>query len=478
VEHERGTGSSVPNVLASRYASAAMVDVWRPEGRIRLERELWIAVLRAQVELGVPAPDGAIEAYEAVVGEVDLASIAARERVLRHDVKARIEEFCALAGYEVIHRGMTSRDVTENVEQLQVRRALELVRDRLVSALALLARRAVEHRGTVVVGRSHNMPAQPTTFGKRLANVGEELLSAYDRIVSILDRQPLRGLKGPVGTQADLVALLGDADKVEALEAAIARHLGFERRLDSVGQVYPRSLDLEVVGSLVQAASAPTSFATTVRLMAGDGLITEGFAAGQVGSSAMPHKMNPRSCERIVGLKHVLDGYATMVTGISGGQWFEGDVSCSVVRRVALPDAFLAIDGLFETFLTVLGEFAVFPAVIERELERQLPFLATTHVLTAAVAAGVGREIAHEVVKEHSLAVAVAEREGRDEDLFARLAADPRLPLGADDLADILASARHLTGTSGDQVDRFAARVAAIAAAHPEAAGYRPEEIL
>ena len=244
MDQGRGTPSSMPNVLASRYASAAMVEVWRPEGRIRLERELWIAVLRAQAELGVPVPAGAIEAYEAVVDDIDLASIAARERVLRHDVKARIEEFCALAGHEVIHRGMTSRDVTENVEQLQVRRALELVRDRIVAALVLLAERAVEHRDTVVVGRSHNMPAQPTTFGKRLTNVGQELMSAYERIESLLERQPLRGLKGPVGTQADLVALLGDAEKVEALEATVAEHLGFERRLDAVGQVYPRSLDI------------------------------------------------------------------------------------------------------------------------------------------------------------------------------------------------------------------------------------------
>lgn len=475
---DRGATTPIPNILASRYASAAMVDVWRPEGRIRLERELWIAVLRAQSELGVPMPDGAIEAYEAVVDDVDLGSIAAREQILRHDVKARIEEFCALAGHEVIHRGMTSRDVTENVEQLQIRRALELTRDRIVAALVIIAERAVEHRDTVVVGRSHNMPAQPTTFGKRLTNIGQELMSAYERIDSLLERQPLRGLKGPVGTQADLVALLGDADKVEQLEQRVAEHLGFERRLDAVGQVYPRSLDLEVVGSLVQAASGPSSFANTVRLMAGDELITEGFAAGQVGSSAMPHKMNPRSCERIVGFKHILEGYYTMVAGISGGQWFEGDVSCSVVRRVALPDAFLAIDGLFETLLTVLGEFAVFPAAIERELDEHLPFLATTHVLTAAVAAGVGREVAHEVVREHSLAVAAAKRDGRDDDLFARLAADTRLPLDATALEEILRSARGLTGTAGDQVDRFVERVAIVGALHPAASAYRPRAIL
>jgi adenylosuccinate lyase len=470
--------AAIPNVLAQRYASRQMVGIFTPEARVVLERELWVAVLRAQADLGVPVPDGAIDAYEAVLHDVDLAAIAARERVTRHDVKARIEAFCALAGHEVIHRGMTSRDLTENVEQLQVRRALEVVRDRVVTALTLLAERALEHRATVVAGRTHNVPAQPTTLGKRFANAGQELLLAHERLEHLLATYPLRGLKGPVGTQSDLIELLGSVEKVDALEERIATHLGFARRLDAVGQVYPRSLDHEVVTTLAQVAAAPSSLATTVRLMAGAELVTEGFAEGQVGSSAMPHKMNARSCERIVGLKHVLDGHVTMVAALAGSQWNEGDVSCSVVRRVALPDAFLTIDGLFETFLTVLTEFAAFPPVIERELARTMPFLATTRVLIAAIGAGVGREVAHEVVREHSLAVARALREGRDDDLVARLADDPRLPLDRAALDAIVAATASATGTADAQVERFASRVALIAALHPEAAAYRPEPIL
>ena len=191
----------------------------------------------------------------------------------------------------------------------------------------------------------------------------------------------------------------------------MAGHLGFDATLSSVGQVYPRSLDLDVVAALVQAASGPSSLAMTIRLMAGHELATEGFRAGQVGSSAMPHKMNTRSCERINGLKVVLGGHLAMVTALAGAQWNEGDVSCSVVRRVALPDAFFAIDGLFETFLTVLAEFGAYPAVIDRELRRYLPFLTTTKVLMAAVRDGVGRETAHEVIKEHAVAVALDMRE-------------------------------------------------------------------
>jgi adenylosuccinate lyase len=471
---------SIPNVLATRYASAPMVETWSPAGKVVLERQLWIAVLRAQRELGVDVPDQVVEAYEAVVDEVDLASMAARERVTRHDVKARIEEFCALAGHEHIHKGMTSRDLTENVEQLQVRRSLEHVRDRCVATLALLADRAAEHSALVLAGRSHNVPAQATTLGKRFANAGEELLQATRRIEELLERYPLRGIKGPVGTQQDMLDLLGDGSRLDELEDRIAAHLGFQARLDNVGQVYPRSLDLDVVAALVQVAAGPSSLATTIRLMAGQELATEGFQPGQVGSSAMPHKMNSRSCERVNGLKVILDGHLTMVAGLAGTQWNEGDVSDSVVRRVALPDAFLAIDGLFETFLTVLVEFGAYPAVIERELARYLPFLATTKVLVAAVRAGVGREAAHEAIKEHAVAVALAMREAGqvDNDLTERLAADDRLPFDRPALEELLARPLSFVGAAPRQVERFVAAVGDLTAAHPSAATYRPGAIL
>ncbi len=472
--------ADIPNVLASRYASAAMAELWSPRAKVVLERQLWVAVLRAQRELGVDIPEGVIADYQAVVERVDLAAIAARERVTRHDVKARIDEFCALAGHEHIHKGMTSRDLTENVEQLQIRRALELVRDRCVAALALLAERASEHQATVMAGRSHNVAAQATTLGKRFANAGEELLQATRRIEDLLAGYPLRGLKGPVGTQQDLLDLLGEATEVATLEDRVADHLGFTARLDSVGQVYPRSLDLDVVAALVQVAAGPSSLATTIRLMAGAELVTEGFQEGQVGSSAMPHKMNARSCERVVGLRHVLTGHLAMVSGISGDQWNEGDVSCSVVRRVALPDAFLALDGLFETFLTVLTDLGAYPAVIERELARYLPFLGTTKVLVAAVRAGMGRETAHEVIRGHAVEVALEMRAtGRtDNDLLDRLAADERLPLDRAQLDGLFAEPLSFTGLASEQVEAFVARVAAIAARHPDAAGYRPSAIL
>ncbi|HEY8374167.1 MAG TPA: adenylosuccinate lyase [Pseudonocardiaceae bacterium] len=471
----------IPDVLAARYASTELARLWSPEHKVVLERQLWLAVLRAQADLGVDVPEEALAAYERVIDQVDLASIAERERVTRHDVKARIEEFNALAGHEHVHKGMTSRDLTENVEQLQVRRSLEHVRDRVVALLARLARLAAEHAELVMAGRSHNVAAQATTLGKRFATAADELLVAFERLEELLKRYPLRGIKGPVGTAQDMLDLLGgDADKLAELERRVAAHLGFERVLTSVGQVYPRSLDFEVITTLVQLAAAPSSLATTIRLMAGHELVTEGFKPGQVGSSAMPHKMNTRSCERVNGLAVVLRGYASMVGELAGDQWNEGDVSCSVVRRVALPDAFFAFDGLVETFLTVLDEFGAFPAVINRELERYLPFLATTKVLMAAVRAGVGRETAHEVIKEHAVASALAMREQGTErnELLDRLAADERIPLDRAALEALLADRLPFTGAASAQVAAVVRRVEEIVARYPEAAAYAPEPIL
>ncbi|WP_042374247.1 adenylosuccinate lyase [Streptacidiphilus neutrinimicus] len=470
----------IPDVLAARYASGELARLWSPEHKVVLERQLWLAVLKAQADLGIEVPAGAVADYERVIDQVDLASIAERERVTRHDVKARIEEFNALAGHEQVHKGMTSRDLTENVEQLQIKQSLEHVRDRTVALLARLAQLAAEHGELVMAGRSHNVAAQATTLGKRFATAADELLVAFTRLEELIARYPLRGIKGPVGTSQDMLDLLGgDAAKLADLERRVAGHLGFDHGFTSVGQVYPRSLDYDVLSALVQLAGAPGSLAKTIRLMAGIELVTEGFKEGQVGSSAMPHKMNTRSCERVNGLAVILRGYASMVSELSGDQWNEGDVSCSVVRRVALPDAFFAFDGLVETFLTVLDEFGAFPAVIAAELDRYLPFLGTTKVLMASVRSGVGRETAHEAIKEHAVGSALAMRQGvRENQLLDRLAADERIPLDRAALDALLADKLSFTGAAAAQVGEVVSRVEQVTARHPEAAKYRPGAIL
>src|SRR6185369_9914121 len=226
-------------------------------------REFWIAVLRAQRALGLAVPSEALDAYERVQANVDLESIRRRERQTRHDVKARIDEFCALAGHEHIHKGLTSRDLTENVEQLQIIRSLRLIRVKYVAAIRRLADRVQQYRALVLAGRTHNVPAQATTLGKRLAMFGTEMLLAFERLEDLLVHYPLRGLKGPVGTQLDLLTLFGgDAAKVAVLEGEIARGLGFTVVLGAIGQVYPRSLDFSVVSVLYQLAAGPSSFAT------------------------------------------------------------------------------------------------------------------------------------------------------------------------------------------------------------------------
>ena len=472
---------TVVNVLATRYASAEMAVIWSAQNKVVLERELWLAVLEAQKDLGIEIDDDAVAAYRSVIADVDLDSIDRRERVTKHDVKARIEEFSSLAGYQHIHKGLTSRDLTENVEQLQIKRSLALTQERLVAVIARLAELAVQYQDTSITGRSHNVPAQMTTLGKRFANLGQETLLAYQRIEDLLTKYPLRGLKGPVGTQQDLLDLFeGDAGKVGELEERVAGQLGFSQTLGAVGQIYPRSLDLDVVSALTQTASPLGNIALQVRLMAGLDLATEGFVEGQVGSSAMPHKMNTRSAERVNGFVSILRGHLTMAASISGDQWNEGDVSCSVVRRVVLPDAFFALDGAIETTLTVLEGFGSYDNVIDRELDRYLPFLATTRLLMAAIKAGVGREEAHELIKKHAVAAALEIREGTsgENDLVERLINDPLLPLNKEVISDVLLDHEAFIGLADAQVKEFVASATKINSEHPGAGSYRPSPIL
>jgi adenylosuccinate lyase len=458
-----------------------MAEIWSAENKVVLERELWVAVLEAQKDLGIDIDDAVVDAYRSVMADVDLESIDRRERVTLHDVKARIEEFSSLAGYEHIHKGLTSRDLTENVEQLQIKRSLVLTQQRLVAVISRLADLAIRYQETAITGRSHNVPAQMTTLGKRFANLGQETLLAYERLEDLLNKYPLRGLKGPVGTQQDLLDLFeGDTGKVAELEERVANQLGFGQTLQAIGQVYPRSLDLDVVSALTQTASPLGNIALQIRLMAGLDLATEGFNEGQVGSSAMPHKMNARSAERVNGFVSVLRGHLTMAASIAGDQWNEGDVSCSVVRRVVLPDAFFAIDGALETILTVLDGFGSYSNAINRELERYLPFLATTRLLMASVKAGAGREEAHEIIKQHAIEAALEIREGGsgENDLIERLVNDPLLPLDQDAVTEALSDRGAFIGLADSQVADFAATAATINSEHPGAGSYRPSPIL
>ena len=429
----------IPNVLADRYATKEMVAIFNPINKIIAERTFWITILKLQKKAGLPITGSDIASYEKVINKVDLASIQKREMAVRHDVKGRIEEFNHLAGVEKIHIGMTSRDLTENIELIQIRDGLNLVRKRTLETLFLLEQKISKYEKTYIAGRSHNVPAQVTTLGKRFASCAQELIFSLSSLDELITRLPLRGLKGPTGTGADLISALGSAKDLAKLEDQIAENFGFENTLTSVGQIYPRSIDFEVVSKLLQIASAPSSFATTIRLMAGSKLASEGFKAGQVGSSAMPHKMNSRSSERINGMMVLLRGYTTMAADLAGDQWNEGDVSCSVVRRVVIADSFFVLDGLLHTFMTILNEFGIFEDEINKELKEQLPFLATTQILMACVKAGMGREIAHEVIKKHATTKSA-------DQFFSSLANEKDFPLTVAQLNDLIKDPADFAG--------------------------------
>ena len=471
---------NIPNVLAERYASEEMQHLWSATGKIILEREFWIAVMHAQRELGLDIDEKEIKKSENMKAVVDLESIRKREQVTKHDVKARLEEFADLSGHQHAHKGMTSRDLTENVEQLQVHRSLSIILEKAIACLYLLSQKAEEYKSLALTARSHNVPAQLTTLGKRMANWGEELERSIDGLSRLCATYPYRGIKGAVGTRTDQITLLGSEEKATKLDELLMVHLGAPANWQNVGQVYPRSLDFEVISLLVRTAAAPANFATTLRIMAGHELLGEGFAKGQTGSSAMPHKMNSRSCERINGFQSILNGYLTMVSHLAGDQWNEGDVSCSVVRRVALPDAFFAIDGLLDTFLTVLNQMEVFPSVIASEREKYLPFLLTTTMMMEAVKAGTGREDAHAAIKENALATVRDLRSGkiRDNDLVERLAQDKRIQLKPAQLKQIIKEGEGKIGAAVQQVDQFVKKARSWADKYPEAKEYSPPSIL
>jgi len=429
--------SITPNVLATRYATKEMVAIFDPVNKIINERKFWITILKMQQKAGLPITDSDINAYEKVTEKVDLDSIDKREIKTRHDVKARIEEFNALAGVEKIHIGMTSRDLTENIELIQIKAALELIEYRTLQTLFLLNEKITKYEKTYMVGRSHNVAAQVTTLGKRFASCAEELLFSHASLIELIARLPLRGIKGPIGTSQDGLAAMGKG--FEKLEKSIADQFGFENTWNSVGQIYPRSVDFEVVSKLLQIAAAPSSMATTIRLMAGAGLASEGFKAGQVGSSAMPHKMNSRSSERINGMMVLLRGYNTMAADLAGDQWNEGDVSCSVVRRVVIQDSFYVLDGLLHTFMTILNEFGVFTVNIDKELIEQLPLLATTNILMECVKSGMGREAAHEIIQKHATTSTPSE-------FFAAISSEKDFPLSLDQLNKLISNPAEFAG--------------------------------
>jgi len=436
------------SIVGKRYASSQMQSIWSAETKILKERELWIAVMRVQAKLGIDISSEVIADYESVKTKIDLGSIERREAELKHDVKARIEEFNALAGHQKIHLGLTSRDVTENIEGWQIKTSVELTFSASAQLLEELAKMIESYSDLAIVGRTHNVPAQLTTLGRRFASWSEEFLIALENLDTFYTKYRIKGIKGAIGTGSDLKALHSD-DWLE-VERAVTDELGIEKTLIAPSQIYPRSLDFQVIASLYQLAAPIASIATNIRLMAGLSLLSEGKMSGQVGSSAMPHKDNPRLSERVGGLFILLKGYLTMVSEISGNQWNEGDVSESVVRRVALADSFYSIDAILRSMKKILSELQVNESAISRELDIELEYLLSSKVLLKAVEKGIGRESAHSLI----LKSATESRSSASGAFFELLAKNKELGLSLSELEALKSNSGEHLGDASKQAQQ------------------------
>lgn len=470
----------LPDILAGRYATDPMKRIWSPEGSAMIERHFQMEIMQVQSELGVDIPAANIADYRRVADSIDLAEMTARERVSQHDVAARISVFNDLAGHQNISEAMTSRDTTDNAEQFQKRLGLELIRGKVVASIGSFSRAAANYAELPITGRSHNVAAQMTTLGKRFATNGEEMMDGHSRFSFHLDNLKLRGIKGAVGTQQDMLDLFdGDEDAVDDLDQRVAAFLGFNEVYNSVGQIYPRSEDLAAIQALSHVVGPLSNFATNIRHMMGNGLATESTKK-RFGSNAMPHKVNPRTSERIVGLYGVIGGFEAMIRPKAGEQWMEGDVSDSVLRRIALPGSFNAADGAFEAGLTVLNGFGLFESVISAEVDRNLPFLATTKVLTGSIKRGAQREDTHALISQHARDVVESMR--RDSrapnDLLQRLGADDKIPMTIDEIMGAVERPIELTGRANTQVRRFVAQAEKVISAHGSGANYEAGDIL
>ena len=459
------------SILSDRYASPEMKKIWSRELRYISERKLWLSVLRIQNELGMHVPEGAIKAYESCLSEIDLEAIDARELATGHDVKARIEEFNSLAGYELIHIGMTSRDLTENVEILQIRSSLSLIINKSKTLLWALGERASMHASDPIVARTHNVPAQLTTIGKKIATWAEELKFAIDNLEHFMTRLPFKGIHGAVGTNLDLINLL--PGNHQEFEEKLNRELGFGTHLYAPAQIYPRSIDFELVSSLFQVAASPSNLATNIRLMSGLGLVSEGLQKGKTGSSAMPHKVNPRLSERLNSLTAILRGHVTMVASISGDQWNEGDVSCSALRRIVLPDSFFTIDGILDTANFLVNQIVFDQVRINDEIEEVLPEITSSILLMRAVKRGVGREVAHDLLKKHA-GVAKADPSKK---FFDLVLADSSLPIDSSDIKEITKNILFLVGNAPHQAKSFADFIRRELKDSTNIIGYPPQSI-
>jgi adenylosuccinate lyase len=453
---ERGDRFDHP--LIERYASHEMARLFSPRARHGAWRDLWIALARAEHELGFPVTAEQIAELQAHRDEFDWDRVAKYEKELRHDVMAHVHHYGDLCpkARPIIHLGATSCFVTDNADLLLYRQALRLVEQRLAAVVAALASFASQWRAQPCLGYTHFQVAQPVTVGKRACLWAQDFVLDLDEVRRIADWLPFRGVKGTTGTQATFLTLAGgDHAKVEELDRRVTNAMGFTRSIAVSGQTYTRKLDWTIHQALSAIAQSASKFATDLRLLSHEGEVEEPSESKQIGSSAMAYKKNPMRSERVCSLARYVIETANTSAHTAATQWLERTLDDSAVRRIALPESFLAIDGILMLCENVAKGLVVYPKVIEKKLREQLPFLATEEILMAGVAAGGDRQDLHERVRVHSRTAAHAVKaEGRDNPLLALLAADPAFAAIRDSLPSLLDPSRFV-GRSAQQVDAF-----------------------
>ena len=444
--------------LSERYASRAMLELWSPAVRHGLWRRLWLALAESERELGVAIPEEAIAQMRAHLDDVDFVAVAAYEHRFRHDVMAHVHAFgdVAPAAKPFIHLGATSAFVTDNADLLQMRRALALLRDKVVAALVSLGAFAREWRHEPCLGYTHLQPAQCTTVGKRATLWMQDLLLDLDDVEHRIATLPFRGVKGTTGTQASFLELFdGDHEKVRELDRRVTARMGFSASIPVSGQTYSRKLDAQVLGVVAGIAASAAKMASDLRVLQAFGEIEEPFESEQIGSSAMAYKRNPMRSERINALARFVLALEPNANQTHSVQFFERTLDDSANRRLTIPESFLATDAILVLVGNIVRGLEVHPARIRRRLMDELPFMATEALLVRSVRAGGDRQVAHEVIRRHAIEAARAVKdEGKPNDLLERLAADPAMNVSVDDMRAALDPARFV-GRAPQQVEEF-----------------------
>ena len=446
--------------LASRYASREMLYIFSPDKKFTTWRRLWIALARAEMELGLPITQGQIDEMEREKDHINYDLAQQKEKELRHDVMAHIHAYGALcpSAMPIIHLGATSCYVGDNTDIILMREGMALLRDKLVRILAALGKFADQYKALPTLGYTHYQAAQMVTVGKRATLWMNELLMDLEELEYRMDHLKMLGCKGTTGTQASFLELFGgDESKVRQLDQKIAAEMGFDQVQPVSGQTYTRKVDAAILATLSGIAQSAHKFATDLRLLCHMKEIEEPFEKHQVGSSAMPYKRNPMRSERICALARYVIADAMNPAMTSSLQWFERTLDDSANKRIAVSEAFLAVDAILNLYENVASNLVVHEKVIEKHLMEELPFMATENILMDAVKRGGDRQALHERIRTHSLAAGSRVKdEGKDNDLLERIAADPAFGLSKEEVLRHLNPADYI-GCCPHQVERFLA---------------------